>query len=139
VFGSLLRTEDFYYNVSIILRTETFITYKGEISRSNLSGYGLAILGATPNISWVSHRHIDNDMRAIEALDNFEACMDPFGYSKSQVQCGKDVRLLGSSAGDPAQTEGSAKRTRSCKIRLARSETMHMMRNQDGLFKQKRR
>jgi hypothetical protein len=62
-----LRTEDFYYSISLVLRIKKITTYKGEISLSNLSGYGLAILGAAPNISLVSHKHVDNDMRAIEA------------------------------------------------------------------------
>ena len=62
-----LRTEDFCYTVSLVLRIMNFITHKGEISLSNLSGYGLAILGAAPNISLVFHKHVDNDMRTIEA------------------------------------------------------------------------
>jgi hypothetical protein len=61
------RIEDFYYSVSLILRIKDFTTHKGEISLSKLSGYDLAILGATPNFTLVSHKHVDNDMRAIEA------------------------------------------------------------------------
>jgi hypothetical protein len=69
VFGSL-RTEDFYNNVRIVLRIKISTTHKGEISLSNLSGYGLAILGATPNVSLTSHRSVGDDMRAVEALDH---------------------------------------------------------------------
>jgi len=60
--------------------------------------------------------------------------MDPWGHSKSQLQHGENVRLSGSSAGDPAQTEGSAKRTHPSKIRFARLESTHMTRSQNELL-----
>jgi hypothetical protein len=44
--------------------------------------------------------------------------MDPDGHRKSQLQRGEDVRLLGSSAGDPAHPKGLANRTRSSKVSL---------------------
>ena len=69
MFGSL-RTEDFYNNVRIVLRIKISTTHKGEISLSNLSRYGLAILGATPNVSLTSHRSVGDDMRVVEALDH---------------------------------------------------------------------
>jgi hypothetical protein len=105
VFESL-RTEDFCYGVSLVLRIMNFTTHKDEISLSNLSGYGHAILGATPNISFVSHKHVDNDMCAIEVSDHL-GCVWTLRVTASRKFGGEDVRLLGSSAGDTAQTKGS--------------------------------
>lgn len=128
-----LRTEDFYYSISLVLRIKKITTHKGEISLSNLSGYGLAILGATPNISSVYQKHVDNDMRTVEASDHLRRIWT-LGVTKSQLQHGENVRLSGFSAGDPAQTEGSAKRTPVSKIRLARLELTHMTRSQNELL-----
>ncbi len=69
MFGSF-RTEGFCNSVNIVLRIKNSVTHKGEMSLSNCSGYGLAMMGATPNVSLVSHRHVGNDMRAIDAADN---------------------------------------------------------------------
>jgi hypothetical protein len=129
-----LRTEDFYYSISLVLRIKKITTHKGEISLSNLSGYGLAILGATPNISSVYQKHVDNDMRTVEASDHLRRIWTLGVTASRNFSTAKMSGCRGPQLAILRKPKDRRNEHTTSKIRLARLESTHMTRSQNELL-----